>query len=94
MTAAGVEIVTLPNTIASIDRVWMFISIDQNGNEGLLAAPYGPGGMLLPLIAADEGRLKGLTKWAELIARNYDGKVKLIEMSTRTELRDLTESKN
>jgi hypothetical protein len=42
-----------------IDQCWMFISVDEDGNEGACAAPMGEFG-LVPLIACDKARLESL----------------------------------
>lgn len=74
-----------PNQQLRIDEVWMFISVDETG-EGVCAAPLmGPDSMV-PLIAADEARLKSMIPIAWAIARESGKQIKLIKLSQRTEL--------
>jgi hypothetical protein len=78
-----------PNTISRVDRLWMFISQDDAGNEGLCAATLMPGFGLVPLIAADETRLKSLMPVAERLARTTSRKIVLIELSQRSDVRTI-----
>lgn len=78
-----------PNTMPRIDRIWAYLSRDAAGNEGVCAAPIGPGGMCVPMIAADDARLKSLTPWAELLARETGLTIVLVEFATRAELREI-----
>lgn len=73
------------NTMPRINAIWAFVSVDaKDGNEGLCAAPVG--GMLMPLIAADEARLKNLRPLAEQLARMSGMTIKLVKFETRTEV--------
>jgi hypothetical protein len=74
-----------PNEQLRIEEVWMFVSVDETG-EGVCAAPLTGPGSLVPLIAADEARLKSLIPIARQIARASGKQVKLIKLSQRTEL--------
>jgi hypothetical protein len=71
------------NTLPSIEHVYVFVSVDaEDGNEGVVAAPFGPVGMM-PMIAADEKRLAQLIPWAEAIAKQFNMKIRLIRLSQR-----------
>jgi hypothetical protein len=74
-----------PNEQLRIDEVWLFISVDETG-EGVCGAPLAGPGSLVPLIAADEARLKSLIPIARQVARASGKQVKLIKLSQRTEL--------
>lgn len=74
-----------PNEQLRIDEVYVFVSIDETG-EGVCAAPIMGAGSLVPLIAADEARMKSLIPWAQKIARLSGKQVKLIKLSQRSEL--------
>lgn len=87
MTASFV--LTPPNTMPRINGVWAYLSVDADGNEGVCAAPIGPGGMCVPLIAADEERLKSITPIAEQIARITGMTIKLVRFGEREDLRDI-----
>jgi hypothetical protein len=78
-----------PNTMPRIDRIWAYLSRDVDGNEGVCAAPIGPAGMCVPMIAADEKRLVSLTPIAELLARSSGLTIVLVEFSERSELREI-----
>jgi hypothetical protein len=74
-----------PNYLLRIDQVWVFVSVDDDGNEGVCAAPMlGMG--VVPLIAADEARLASLLPVAQRIATMSGKTVKLVKLSTREEL--------
>jgi len=73
------------NTL-KIDSIWAFISVDEDGNEGVCAAPIqglGP----VPMIAADERRLKSLIPIAEHLAKHSGMTIKLIRLTAREEVR-------
>ena len=72
-----------PNTQQRIDEVYMFVSVDETG-EGVCAAPIGDS--VMPLIAADEARLKNLIPIARHLSKLSGKTVKLIKLSQRTEL--------
>lgn len=78
-----------PNTLR-IDRIWMYVSRDEHGNEGVCAGPLMGPGSFVPLIAADQARLAQLTPMAEVIATMTGKQVVLIEFTARTELRTIT----
>lgn len=77
-----------PNTLLRIDKLWAYVSKDEQGNEGLCAATS-PGGMLLPLIAADPARLESIKAIAEQLAEITGRTLVLIELSTRTDVREI-----
>ena len=76
-----------PNTMPRIERIWAYLSVDKNGNEGVCAAPIG--GMTLPLIAADQARLESLTPIAERLAEMTGMTIRLVELTQRIELREI-----
>lgn len=68
-----------------IDAVWAWISSDETG-EGVLAAPIGPGGSIVPLVAADEARLASIRPWALAIGEASGRQIRLIRLSMREEI--------
>jgi hypothetical protein len=83
--AGMTEILLAPkNTMPRIDAIWAFVSVDpEDGNEGVCAAPLlGPGSMV-PLIAADEARLKSITPIAEHIAKASGMVIRLVKFTNR-----------
>ncbi|WP_046869312.1 hypothetical protein [Microvirga massiliensis] len=75
------------NQLLRIDEVYAFVSVDEQGNEGLCAATIG--GVPMPLIAADADRLRSLVPVAEQLARATGMTIKLIRLKTREELRTI-----
>lgn len=83
--APRVEVaVDIPNTLQRIDRVWMWVSVDEGG-EGVCAAPM-KGIGTVPLLAADEARLASIRPIAERIAQIFQKPVRLVQFSERREL--------
>jgi hypothetical protein len=73
------------NELLRIDEVYLFVSMDETG-EGVCAGPVLGPGTLVPLIAADEVRMKALIPWAKKLAEMSGKQVKLIKLSQRSEL--------
>lgn len=78
-----------PNTLPRIDKIWAFLSVDEAGNEGVCAGPLAGPFSLVPFIAADEARLKSLEPFVVAIAIATGMKIKLVEFSSRTEVRTI-----
>jgi len=68
-----------------INNVWAFISVDEDGDEGLCACPIN--GVTMPMIASDEQRLKDLTPMAKTLAGMTGQTIKLIKLSAREDVR-------
>lgn len=79
-----------PNTLPRIDAIHAFLSVDSEGNEGVCAAPIGPGGSIMPLIAADAARLDSIMPIAEGIALATGWTVRLVRFTVREDLREIT----
>lgn len=74
-----------------IEHIWAFISVDEEGEDGIVA--FNHGHMWEPLIAADEARLNsGMRERAQLIADVSGKAVKLVRFSVREEL-EITDGK-
>ncbi len=69
-----------------INSIWAFISSDEEG-EGVIGVQLND--MHLPLIAADEVRLKSLRPVAEKVARETNRTVKLIRLTTREDIEEI-----
>lgn len=80
-----------PNTMPRIDKIWAFLSVDKDGNEGVCAAPM-QGLGCVPLIASDQARVESLMPLAQMLARMSGMTIKLVEFSVRTELTEITAS--
>src|SRR5215475_6370072 len=72
-----------------INSIWAFLSIDDEGNEAVIAGPLLGPGSYVPLIAADQRRLGNLTVIAEAIARDSGRIVRLIKFTSREVVREL-----
>jgi len=78
------------NTLPKITDIYAFVSVDaEDGNEGLVGAPMGPVGCM-PLVAADEKRLEQLIPIAQWVSDQTGIKIKLIKLTQRVELREIT----
>ena len=73
-----------PENTFVIEKLWAFVSRDEKGNEGLVAAPLS--GMMMPMIAADKDRLESLKPIAKDIAKMTKQKIVLLEFSTKKEV--------
>jgi hypothetical protein len=79
------------NTMPRIDAIWAFVSVDPgDGNEGVLSGPLLGPGSLVPLIAADEARLKSLWPWARMIASRSGLRCQLVKFHTREVVEEFT----
>lgn len=72
------------NTLVRIESVWMAVSVDDDGTEGVCATMIG--GRWMPLIAADETRLAFIREAAAMIAANQQRLVRVIRLNTREEV--------
>jgi hypothetical protein len=71
------------NTLLRIDAVWLAVSVDANGNEGMCAVSmdFGAGPMLMPLMAADEKRLQTLViPKAKELAEQTNAEIRVIRI--------------
>jgi hypothetical protein len=66
-----------------IDSIWAFLSIDDDGNESVIAAPLMGPGSYVPLISSDQRRLESFTVIAEAIARDTGRMVHLVKFTSR-----------
>jgi hypothetical protein len=80
-----------PNTMPEIGAIWAFLSVDNDGNEGVCACRIG--GVIVPLVAADEARLIALREQAEYLAAQSERKIMLVKFSKREVLETLTAAK-
>lgn len=74
MTQPGFRIATL----------WAWVTVGDHDEEGVCAmmTPSGP----MPLIGADEVRLRELRPWAEMVASVSKRPVRLVRFDARTEV--------
>src|SRR4051794_37829204 len=67
-----------PNYMGRIDAIYAALSVDDGG-EGVCAAPIGPAGMTLPLIAADKRRLTAIRPMAAQMATLFRKTVRIVK---------------
>lgn len=83
---AGVVGVHKPlNYLARIDHLWAALSVDDGG-EGLVAAPIGPGGMTLPLVAADAKRLDSILPIARALSVRFGCVIRIVKFTQREDV--------
>jgi len=69
----------------TITEVSLFISMDDDGDEGI-PAWLGPGGVWMPLLAADRTRLDDLRPMAQEIATASGRAVRLVRFTGMEEI--------
>lgn len=74
-----------PNYLGRIDSIYAFLSVDDGG-EGVCAGPLGPGGSVIPLIAADKARFDSLRPMGQYIAKITGKVVRVIRFKVREEI--------
>jgi hypothetical protein len=72
----------MSNHLLRIDSVWMAVSVDDDGTEGVCAILVGE--QWMPLLAADEARVPFIIDEAEKIAKAQQRVVKVIRLSNRS----------
>jgi hypothetical protein len=83
-TKQTTEIHVPPNKLR-IENIWAYVSVDENGMEGVCAVNVG--GTWIPLIAADPERLESLRSMAlTLAALTPNRKIRLIKLTSREEI--------
>lgn len=73
------------NTLRRIDAVWMALSVDDDGTEGVCAF-LGANGVWMPLLAADEARLPFILEQGALIAKRDQRLVRIVRLHGRQEI--------
>lgn len=70
----------------SIDRMWAFLAVGDDGDEGVVATSGAMPGVMLPLVAADQERLGALRPVAAEIAKMTGRAIRLVRFDQRTEV--------
>lgn len=73
-----------PGNKLRINEIFAFVSVDNNGNEGVcgFSTPEG----MMPLIAADPERVESLRVIAKQLAGMTDKKIQLIKFTVREDM--------
>lgn len=72
------------NTLPRIDQVWLALSVDDDGSEGVCAIRIN--GTWMPLVAADPKRLEFIQHHARLIAMEQRRIVRIAKLGSREDL--------
>ena len=75
------------NTLRRVDAVWLALSVDDDGTEGVCAILVN--GTWMPLLAADEERLPFIIAQARAIARRDQRLVRIVRLHGREELEQI-----
>jgi hypothetical protein len=75
------------NTLRRIDAVWMAVSVDDDGTEGLCATLID--GAWIPLLAADKERLPFILEQARGVAKRDQRLVRIVRLHARTEIEQI-----
>jgi len=76
------------NHLPRIDCIWMVLSVDDRGSEGVVATPAeGVGSM--PLVVADPKLVPMIEKIARNLARFTGKEMRLVKFSNREVIKDL-----
>lgn len=73
-------------TLQRINSITAFLASDEGG-EGIVSIPMPPIGMPMPMIAADEMRIRELLPEAEEIAQRTGIKILMVKFTNREEIR-------
>jgi hypothetical protein len=88
MSGLGTILRQDPNTMPRIEHMWAYLSVDADGNEGVIAAYFPDQQAWMPLVAVDDDRIKSLRPWAMLsVQAGYE--VKLAKFSVREDVETL-----
>lgn len=68
-----------------IGAVWAFVAVHDDGDEGIIGAAIGPGGSMMPFVAADKARVDDLRPLAVEMAKLTGKRVRLVRFDTRTD---------
>lgn len=73
-----------PGNHHRMEGVWLAISVDEDGDEGLCAFLDTATGMWMPLVATDETRLALIVEKAKEIAHTTGRLIHIIRFDTRS----------
>lgn len=72
-----------------IQKLSAFVSVDKDNEDGVCGCLM-PDGKWMPLVCADEARLKSLIPIAKQIAKISGQKIKLVEFIHRREIEEIS----
>jgi len=77
------------NTLRRVDSVWMALSVDDDGTEGVCAVMINL--QWMPLLAADEARLPFIIEQARAVAKRDRRLVRIVRLTSREEVQLIDE---
>ena len=80
-------VIDVPNTLPRLDAIWVFATVDENG-EGIIAAPLMGPGSLVPFVAGDESRVASLRPIAQQMSAVFGKRVRLVKFTHREVLEE------
>lgn len=69
-----------------IDRIWAFLSVGADNEEGVVGFLDRRTGQWMPMVAADEKRLRALQELAQYTAETSGRAVRLVRFDVRTDV--------
>jgi hypothetical protein len=72
-----------------IETLRAFVAVGKDGHEGVCAFQAGGSNVMLPMVCADEERVKQLRPLAQAIARVTGQRIVLAEFSVRTDVEEI-----
>lgn len=78
----------MTNYLERIDSIYAILSTDEGG-EGVVAGSIGPARTMMPLIAADEVRLKDILPYARSLAKSTGMRMRLVRFTTREVIEEI-----
>lgn len=81
----GNTIIHEPNNYMKIEEVYCYVSVDENGNEGIVAQTMELAGstVMMPFVAADRVMRDRLDPLAKQIQKKTGKKIRLLRMTSR-----------
>jgi hypothetical protein len=77
----------MANYLPRIEHIWAFLSVDEGG-EGVVSMTTKFGHM--PMVAADEMRVKQLRPIAQAVAAQTGVRIRLVKFTVREEVEEMT----
>lgn len=79
------------NYLPKIEEVYCFVSVDEGG-EGVISDTIQLNGqtMIMPFVCADKNRMESLKPLAKEISKMSGKKIKLIKLTCREEIEDIS----
>lgn len=70
-----------------IDTMWMFVTVDDSGSEGVICVPTNIG--FIPLVTANASQLETLRNTVKNVANSTKQRIKLIKLTTREDVDEI-----